>query len=854
MSASQTGREAILDQFRKIVGDRRPVELRCITNDRCKSGLFDDLDRLADEAHQANESGANCYFSLNSIHVEQPRITNALGSKAISASDIDQIESILIDIDPVRPCGTTSSNEEKQAALELLKQVWARLRKFGWPTPAIVDSGNGFHAIFATALAPEQSRSIKLLLETLASVFNNERAKVDVTVADPSRVTRLPGTVNYKGTASNERPHRTAQVLSSTSGGNLVTLDHIQDAIRCLATECLTEVQLVVTPADLDEAKAWLSEQRTPDKTTSNDKTLSRLAASLIIDLAVPAKDAVVLLNDFRTSRNVDWTDTKINDLCIWACTKIATSKERFGKKQVLKKSYDDQDSKKTDADRLVELVLPTHRLSYTNENETYASVPLPTGGVVNLRTTSLEYRNRLTGIYYEAFGKIPSANAMTNAIETLSGLAVINGEQYETCLRVSAKDETFYIDIGDAEWNCIAIDKSGWSIIVDPPVLFRRGTGFEKLPTPARNGNIGPLIEYLNVANQNDFMLMVAFLLVGFNCHSEYPVLLLYGEQGTSKSTTAILLRSLLDPNIAPLRNNPRNDDDFATAGYNGHVVVFDNLSYIDGNLSDNLCRMSTGATLSKRQQYTNRDEVLVRYKNLVILNGITELAQRPDLLNRAVTVDLPKIQKRRSSKEFWEGFTAAAPSILGGLLDAVAHALANPVATDVELPRMAEFCRFAMSAEPELARQWNEYIASSGRTDLSEWKVGDFYQAYMENIDQSSVTAVEQVPFLSHLEKMLRQSDMFTIRMSATELLTKLKNMAATNLESTSKGTGWPQSGTSMGSMLQRLVPVLRELGITASRERKSGGNRERNWVIVKKPVTPAADENGSAPPTAY
>ena len=834
MSHSYIDRNSILDQLRKVVGGRQPIfELRCINQNYCRSGLFNDLERLADSAFEANQSGANCFVSLNQIRVEPSRINNTLGSKAISAQDIERIESILIDVDPIRPSNCASSEEEKRAASEVLKKVLVRLNELGWPAPAIIDSGNGYHAIYSADIPNEQGSLVKTLLDTLAWNFNNESAKVDVTVADPSRVTRLPGTMNYKGTESNERPHRIAKLLKEAKRDKPITADQLGNDIQTLTKSYFAEREIKVSEDDLEEARHWLSTQRIPNFAGSNDKVLSRLAASLVIDLAIPLLEAIELMQDFRDERQIEWDNLKITQICRWACSKIPGSKDRFGKRQVLKRLIEDE-SKKSDADRLVELVLPIHRLSYTGENETYASVPLPTGGVVNLRITSIEYRNRLTGIFYETFDKIPSSLAMTNAIETLSGQAVINGQQCETRLRIASNNGKTYIDIGDAEWNCITIDETGWRLGVDPPVLFRRGAGFDKLPIPDLDGNIGPLIEFLNVGGENDFILMVAFLLIGFNCRSEYPVLLLYGEQGTSKSTTAMLLRSLLDPNIAPLRNNPRNDDDFATAGYNNHVVVFDNLSYIDGNLSDNLCRMSTGATLSKRQQYTNRDEVLVRYKNLVILNGITELAQRPDLLNRAITIDLPKIQKRRSSKEFWDGFSSAAPKILGGLLDAVAYAMANPTNTDAELPRMAEFCRFVMSAEPELARQWNEYIASSERTDLREWKVGDFYQAYMDNIDQCSVTAVEQIPFLRHLETLLKKSFPFPVRLPATELLTNLKKTAESKGEDTKKGTGWPQSGTAMGSMLQRLVPIFRELGISASRERKSGGNRERNWVI--------------------
>lgn len=189
MSHSYIDRNSILDQLKKVVGDRHPTfELRCISNRGCRSGLFNDLELLADSAFEANQSGTNCYISLNQIRVEPSRINNTLGSKAISAQDIERIESILIDVDPIRPSNCASSEEEKRAASEVLKKVLVRLNELGWPAPAIIDSGNGYHAIYPADIPGKQGSLIKTFLDTLAWNFNNESAKVDITVGDPCRV------------------------------------------------------------------------------------------------------------------------------------------------------------------------------------------------------------------------------------------------------------------------------------------------------------------------------------------------------------------------------------------------------------------------------------------------------------------------------------------------------------------------------------------------------------------------------------------------------------------------------------------------------------------------------------------
>ena len=153
------------------------------------------------------------------------------------------------------------------------------------------------------------------------------------------------------------------------------------------------------------------------------------------------------------------------------------------------------------------------------------------------------------------------------------------------------------------------------------------------------------------------------------------YPVLALFGEQGTAKSTFAKILRLLIDPNTMPSRAPPREDRDLFIAAVNGHVLVFDNVSDLAEWICDTLCRLSTGGGFTTRQLYTDQDEVLFDATRPVILNGIEEIVNRPDLADRAIFLTLEPIpdDKRKLETELWAAFEAARPRILGALLDAV-------------------------------------------------------------------------------------------------------------------------------------------------------------------------------------
>jgi hypothetical protein len=137
--------------------------------------------------------------------------------------------------------------------------------------------------------------------------------------------------------------------------------------------------------------------------------------------------------------------------------------------------------------------------------------------------------------------------------------------------------------------------------------------------------------------------------------------------------------------------------------AAENSHVIAFDNLSGISGDVSDALCRLATGGGSSERQLYSNKEEVLFEAKRPVIFNGIEELGTRSDLLDRSILLSLPSISEgqRRPESEFWKDFEEARPRIFGALLLLVSQAVKNKRSVRLDrLPRMADFAIWSTAA----------------------------------------------------------------------------------------------------------------------------------------------------------
>ena len=378
-------------------------------------------------------------------------------------------------------------------------------------------------------------------------------------------------------------------------------------------------------------------------------------------------------------------------------------------------------------------------------------------------------FRRWLARCFFEATQGAPSSEALRSALNVIEAKAHFDAPERVVHIRVAGLDDRLYLDLGDATWRAVDIDATGWRVIDNPPVRFRRAAGMQPLPVPMTGGSIEVLRSFLNVQSDNDFVLVVAWALAVLRNRGPYPVIVLSGEQGSAKSTFSAILRALLDPNTAPLRALPREDRDLFIAASNGHVLAFDNVSGLPGWISDTLCRLATGGGFAVRQLYTDQDEVLFDAARPVILNGIEEIVSRPDLADRAVFLTLQPIpeEHRRPEQELWAAFDAARPCVLGVLLDAVVVGLKRLPETRLEkLPRMADFALWATACETAL------------------WPTGTVWSAYCGNRDEAVEGVIDADPIATAVRAVMATRTVWTG--TASDLLGALAEVVVSELPS--------------------------------------------------------------------
>ena len=434
----------------------------------------------------------------------------------------------------------------------------------------------------------------------------------------------------------------------------------------------------------------------------------------------------------------------------------------------------------------------------------------------------SSKFRKLLAGLYYKRTRKAINRNALADAITTLAGRACHDSPEEPVFLRVAPRGNKILIDLCDPEWRVAEVTPNGWRILETSPVAFMRTGSMQPFPHPVHDGSIEPLWELLNVTEEQR-PLVAGALLNAFHPHGPYFVLNIVGEQGTAKSCAARIVRQLVDPNENPLRSPPKEERDLLAQAASNRCVALDNLSSLSAWLSDALCRLVTGGGHSARTLYTDLEEISLAVKRPVILNGIEDVATRPDLAERVVQIELETIpdDKRISERQLWQKFDKERPTIFSALLDALVCALRElPNVILQSVPRMAD------------AALW----ATAGETALG-WKRGTFMAAYGRNLNEGAIASVEAHPVGVAIRQLLEKENEWSGE--PTELLEVLNRHVS---DEQRRAHAWPKNARSLGHCLRRLAGALRRAGITMERDKGTRRMIHLRMAREKTSETPA------------
>lgn len=492
-----------------------------------------------------------------------------------------------------------------------------------------------------------------------------------------------------------------------------------------------------------------------------------------------------------------------------------------------------EDNKRESQADALIRIATTEAFLFHDDTKDGYAALPI-NGHRETWPLRGKFFRQWLVRRYYEQTEKSPNNEAIRQALNVVEARAVFDGPEIKLSLRVAEYEDALWYDLADEVWRAVKITPDGWDVVDNPPILFRRFKNTAAQVLPQRGGSLELLRKYINLQDDEAWTLLIAAIVQMFIPNIPHAIPVFYGDKGAAKTTAQRVIRKLIDPAHRDTMTLPSDKNELALMLMTNYAPCFDNLDGLSTWQSDMLCQAATGGGISKRELYTDTEEVILSFLRCPMLNGINLVASRDDLLDRSVLFKLERIDEneRKTENEFWQEFERDRPYILGAIFDVLAKAL--QIYPNVKLPALPRMADFA---------QWGYAImeAVSGSGD-------EFLKAYRKNIADAVEEAVTNDVVGAAIVEFMDGKDEW--QGTATELLEALNELPSVN----EKDKAWPKRPNTLARRLNRIKSALADYGIRLEEYREPGFDRTRLLKISKNIVltvptvlkTPEAPKN--------
>jgi len=457
-----------------------------------------------------------------------------------------------------------------------------------------------------------------------------------------------------------------------------------------------------------------------------------------------------------------------------------------------------DEEERKTVVEQLLEILEMIGVQLFLDEHSE-PHVTIPEKPLVAYPIDSVFFKRYLRRLYWENCQKGLGSEILNQIIGTLEGKSASEDDKKTLYNRIARVGGKIFYDLGDDK-QAIEIDSDGWRLSVNCPVRFRRFKHQLPQVLPVSGGNWREVLKYVNLRDPQSQLLFLTYIPTALIPDIPRAILVCSGVQGAAKSTAMRVARSLIDPSSAELASPARDLIELGQTANHNFCLYLDNMSPLNDELSDALCRLVTGIGFAKRKLYTDDEDVLFNQKVAIGLTGISVVAQKPDVLDRCLILNFERIDEdeRLEEEQFWRQFNEEKPLLLGALFDVLSGVLKH--ASGIVLtrkPRMADYSRYAAAAAIMLGETTESFLAAFGENTKRQ------NNASIE----SSSTAQVVIEFMSDKDEWEGAS---------SELYGILKQIAEkANLQIGGAG-GFPRAANWLWRKIKEVKPNLQSLGI--------------------------------------
>jgi hypothetical protein len=329
--------------------------------------------------------------------------------------------------------------------------------------------------------------------------------------------------------------------------------------------------------------------------------------------------------------------------------------------------------------------------------------------------------------------------------------------------------------------------------------------------------------------------LLLKVYIILLIYYKIQKPILAPHGEQGSAKSTLHEYIKQLIDPSAAITLAFPRDVNELVQKLDHNYIAYFDNISKIPEWISDQFCRAVTGSGFSKRQLYTDEDDIIFSFKRSLGFNGINLAATKADLLDRCLIIMFERIKEDKRKpledivniKGLNQELERIKPQLLGFIFDILAKVLKTISTTGItkpkELPRMADFAIHG------------EIVARCLGYDKNV-----FLKAFNENIRVQSNELIESNPLAMTVFQFVQWKPEF--KGTATKLLGEL-NLKAAEL-GIQMDKFWPKGPGALSRKLNLIRTSLRRIGVDIEFYEHQGESGKSRGIRVCKISSQASE----------
>lgn len=274
--------DEILNTLHTLYGPDDVIEIRIIRkkgkSKSTDSGYYDyaHFDKCAEDISKIDGLPGipAIYCTVNPVQkILLARSHNRLTQGADSTTNGEQIKYrkyLPFDIDPVRPAGTSSTDEMHDKSIEKAHEVKEWLSEKGFPVPIVGDSGNGAHLLYRIdePNTPEAKELIENVQKAVVTALSHpDKDGIDIQgFADANRIWKVYGTITKKGDEIHDIGirHRRSKLLEVPDDIKIVTTD-ILISVGELYEKYVDAVNLIQDKAEPQQTnkekfdiKAWM--------------------------------------------------------------------------------------------------------------------------------------------------------------------------------------------------------------------------------------------------------------------------------------------------------------------------------------------------------------------------------------------------------------------------------------------------------------------------------------------------------------------------------------------------------------------------------------------------------------------